>query len=88
MSIDTLEFVKTLESAGVERKVAEADVKAISAHVVPEIATRADLDRVEQKLEQKIETVVRRMEATVWKAAIATMGGVLAIGSLHLRFLR
>ena len=65
MSIDTLEYVKTFENAGVERKVAEAHVKAISAHVVPELATRADLNRVEHKLEQKIETMVQRMEATV-----------------------
>jgi hypothetical protein len=30
MSIDTLEFVKALESAGVERKVAEAHVKVLA----------------------------------------------------------
>jgi hypothetical protein len=88
MSIDTLEYVKTLESAGVERKVAEAHVKAMNDHILPELATRADLDRVEHKLEQKIETAVQRMEATMWKVAIATLGGVLAIGSLLVRFLR
>jgi type II secretory pathway predicted ATPase ExeA len=106
MSIDTLEYVKTLENAGVERKVAEAHVKAMNQHVLPELATRHDLEQmeqrlghriagveqkiagVEQKLDQKIETMVQRMEATVWKAAIATMGGVIAIGSLLVRFLR
>jgi hypothetical protein len=54
-----------------------------SAHVVAEHATRADVDRLQRKLEQKLETAVQRMEATVWKAAIATMGEVLAIGSLR-----
>ena len=85
MSIDTLEYVKTRESTGVDRKVAGAPVKALGAHVLPDLATRADVDRVEGKLEQKIETAVQRIEATVWKAAIATMAGVLAIFSLLIR---
>jgi hypothetical protein len=106
MSIDTLEYVKTLESAGVERKVTEAHVKAINSHVVPEIATRHDLEQMEQRLEhrifgleqstraeiarleQKFDNTVQRIEATVWKAAFAVLGGGLAIGGFLIRFVR
>jgi hypothetical protein len=51
MSIDTLEYVKTLESAGVERKVAKAHLRAMNQHPLPEIATRNDLGQMEQRLD-------------------------------------
>jgi hypothetical protein len=113
MSIDTLAYVKTLESAGVERKVAEAHVKAMNDHILPELATRSDLEQMEQRLEhsfqalegkfggleqttradfarleQKFDNTIQRIEATIWKAAFAVLGGGLAIGGFLIRFLR
>jgi hypothetical protein len=49
-----------------------------------EQATRADFAR----LEQKFDNTVQRIEATVWKAAFAVLGGGLAIGGFLIRFLR
>ena len=43
-TIDTLSYVKRLEAAGVDRKTAEAHTEAINAHVVPELATKADIE--------------------------------------------
>ena len=43
-TIDTLSYVKRLEAAGVERKTAEAHAEAINAHIVPELATKADIE--------------------------------------------
>jgi hypothetical protein len=51
MSIDTLEYV--------ERKVAEAHVKAMNVHVMPELATSADIDR----LEKTTRTDIDRLES-------------------------
>lgn len=41
-----------------------------------------------KRLDDKIEAAVVRMEATMWKAAFAMLGGGLAIGGLLIRFVR
>jgi hypothetical protein len=102
MAIDTHGFVTALEAAGIDRRSAEAHLGAMTAHVLPDLATKADIlatrgdiDRLDTRLsteiarlEQKIESGVQRIEAIVWKAAFAVLGGGLAIGGLLLRFLR
>ncbi len=37
--IDTLGYVKKLESVGIDRKIAEAHAEAINERVVPQLAT-------------------------------------------------
>ena len=44
-AIDTLAYVKTLEAAGVDRCNAEAQVEAMTRHVLPDLVTKTDLDR-------------------------------------------
>lgn len=91
MTIDTLGYVKALEDAGIDRRAAEAHLNAMNGHVLPALATRIDLERVERRLdviEQRIETGVQRIESIVWKAAFAMLGGGLAIGGFLIRFLR
>ena len=46
MAIDTLAFAKHLERAGIDRNLAEAHAEAMSNHVFPQLATKADLDRI------------------------------------------
>ena len=77
MTIDTLSYVKRLEGAGVDRKVAEAQAEALRDDVVPQLATRADLDRLGD-----------RLEAVIWKHSLAIVLGVLAVGGFLVRFLR
>ena len=55
MTIDTLEYVKKLEAAGVDRKLAEAHAEALRATVVQDIATKTDLQIEVQRLEAKIQ---------------------------------
>jgi hypothetical protein len=62
MSIATLEYVKTLDGAGVERKLAEAHVKALNAHVLPELAIRAHIDRLENATRADVDRVEHRLE--------------------------
>ena len=43
MALDTLGYTRTLEAAGVERRVAEAHADALRSIVIGELATKADL---------------------------------------------
>jgi hypothetical protein len=55
MTIDTLEYVKKLEAAGVERKLAEAHAEALRATVVQDLATKQDLQIEIQRVEAKVQ---------------------------------
>ena len=55
MTIDTLEYVKKLEAAGVDRKLAEAHAEALRATVVQDLVTKNDLQIEVQRLEAKIQ---------------------------------
>ena len=73
--------MKRLEAAGVERKVAEAHAEAINVTVLPRLVTKDDLDNAVTRMES-------RMESLMWKHSLATMFGVLTIGSFLLRFMK
>ena len=77
MTIDTLGYVKRLEKAGMDRKIAEAHAEAIRDDVVPQLATKVDLERLGD-----------RMEAAMWKHSVAIRLGGLAIGGFLIRFLK
>jgi hypothetical protein len=55
MTIDTLDYVKKLEAAGIDRKVAEAHAEALRATVVQDLATKHDLQTEVQRLEAKFQ---------------------------------
>jgi hypothetical protein len=55
MTIDTLDYVKKLEAAGIDRKVAEAHAQALRATVVQDLATKHDLQTEAQRLEAKFQ---------------------------------
>lgn len=50
MAIDTLAFTKHLEGAGVQRPEAEAHAEALTRHILPDIATKADLEQLKHDL--------------------------------------
>ena len=54
MTIDTLDYVKKLEAAGIDRKVAEAHAQALRATVVQDLATKHDLQTEVQRLEENL----------------------------------
>jgi hypothetical protein len=55
MTIDTLDYVKKLEAAGIDRKVAEVHAEALRATVVQDLATKHDLQTEVQRLEAKFQ---------------------------------
>lgn len=81
MTVDTLDYVKKLEAAGVDRRQAEAHAEALRDTVVTQLATKTDLDNAVTQIEA-------RMEALLWKHTAGILLGVLAIGGLLIRFLK
>jgi hypothetical protein len=48
--IDTLAYAKHLEDNGVDRRAAEAHAQGLLRFIMPDIATKADLDALALKL--------------------------------------
>ena len=65
MMLDTLEYVKLLEAAGVDRRQAEAHAQAVHDVLVPQLATKGDLDAAVAKLEAKIGSEIARLETKI-----------------------
>ena len=61
MTIDTLAFVKHLESAGIDRKTAEAHAEAMAQHVFIQLATKADLEKVSLDLTKAMSDLALRL---------------------------
>ena len=79
MTIDTLEYVKELEAAGVDRKQAEAHAKAAARLIAGEAATRADLAGAATRLEAKIDTGLAALEMRLIKYMIAQSIGIVGL---------
>jgi hypothetical protein len=62
MTIDTLAYAKALEAAGVNREAAEAHAEALTHHVLPDLATKTDLDQAVERLEHRIDHAVEQSE--------------------------
>jgi hypothetical protein len=99
MTIDTLDYVKKLEAAGVDRHAAEAHAEALRAAIEDELATKADIQRLEantkaaihrleasiSRLEAKIDTELR---AEIMKYMIAQMFVMIGVFFALLRLVR
>jgi DNA anti-recombination protein RmuC len=63
MSIDTLEFAKELEAAGLDRKQAEAHAAALRKAIEKEIASKQDVEGAANRVEQKLGARIHELEA-------------------------
>lgn len=83
MAIDTLAYAKSLEAAGVDRRAAEAHAEALTHHVFPELATKADLeqglDRLENRLVQRMDRLGHDLTVRVFSFTLAIVGLMNAI---------
>lgn len=86
MSIDTLGYVKRLEAAGFERRQAEAQAEALRDEMIPQLATRLDLDRLGDRLSSEMTALNGRFETLLWKHSVAIILSVFAVGGFLLRF--
>jgi hypothetical protein len=62
MSIDTLEFAKELEAAGLDRKQAEAHAAALRKAIEKEIASKQDVEGAANRVEQKLGARIHELE--------------------------
>jgi hypothetical protein len=85
MMLDTLEYVKRLEAAGVDRRQAEAHAQAVHDILAPQLATKGDLDAAVAKLEAKIGSEVARLDGKIDTVA-ARLEGKLVLGHWMLGF--
>jgi hypothetical protein len=83
VTVDTLAYVKDLEANGVDRRQAEAHATAMSKHIMPELATKADIDRVRTDLETSIDRVRTDLESSIernWLRVAALVPGTVLAG--------
>jgi hypothetical protein len=62
MTIDTLEYVKKLEAAGVDCKVAEVHASLLRDIVEAEVATKRDVDDAAHRLETQLGGRVHKLD--------------------------
>jgi hypothetical protein len=72
MTIDTLEYVKKLEAAGIDRKLAEAQAEALRDAIEDRLATKQDLTELDMRL---AKYMVAQTAGTV--GLVLALGGVL-----------
>jgi len=90
--IDTLAYAKHLEESGFDRRQAEALAQATNQYIVPDLATKQDLQLVRQdlvNLENRMSNLETRLLAAIHTAqfqSIAVIAGLiglnLAVGKL------
>lgn len=69
MPIDTLAYVKRLEAAGLERRLAEAHAEAWRDEIAEQVASKRDLDGAEDRLDKKIDATAERLDKKIDEAA-------------------
>jgi chromosome segregation ATPase len=87
MTIDTLDYVKKLEAAGVDSNAAEPHAEALRAAIADELATKADIQRLEASTKadiQRLEASISRLEANT-KTDISRLEAKIDTKSSELR---
>jgi hypothetical protein len=79
MTVDTLAYAKALEAAGVERQAAEAHAEALTRHVLPDLATKTDLDQAVERLEHRIDHAVEQSEHRLTVRFFGMMLGIVGV---------
>ena len=79
LRIDTLEFVRKLTDAGMERPMAEAIVEGIAEADTSELATKADVARLEAKIDTSIADLRAEMFRFMMLQAVTIVGLTVAL---------
>lgn len=61
VTVDTLGFVKHLRAAGIPDQQAEAHAEAVRDYIMTEIATKADIARLEAKIDSQPNAITLRI---------------------------
>ena len=82
--VDTLAYAKSLEEAGLDRRLAEAHAKALHDFALPDIATKGDLALLRTELKADLALLRTELKADIEAATHrALWQGVAAVGALN-----
>jgi len=80
VTFDTLKFVETLESAGVERKQASAIASAVrDSHDAADVATKGDLRNEIALVRKDMEAMENRITIRLGTMLVVAVGILLAV---------
>ena len=82
LTFDTLKFVQRLEKAGVSREHATAEAEALAevfASAGQGIATKSDLEKLETRLESKMDALELRLTIKLGAFMAASVGTTVAL---------
>ena len=82
LTFDTLKFVQRLEKAGVSREHATAEAEALAevfASPGQGIATKSDLEKLETRLESKMDAMELRLIIKLGAFMVASVGTTVAL---------
>ena len=74
MAIDTLAYAKALESAGEDRRIAEAHAEALTHHILPDVVTKTDLDQAVDRLKMAIEQTAHQQTVRFFGMLLGVVG--------------
>jgi hypothetical protein len=78
-TFDSLGYAKKLRDGGVPRDQAEAHAEAARDFIMTELATRADLLAMEQKLQTSIEKLDNKIDTQALRLTVR-LGAMLVVG--------
>ncbi len=76
---DTLSFAKRLEAAGEKPEVAEAHAMALKDLVLEEVATKADIQRLEVRIDSLEKEMTARLAMMQWLLGSVGVGVLLLV---------
>jgi len=80
ITFDTLQFVQTLEKAGVDRAQASAFAQAVrDSHAAAELATKADIRELRTELKAELKALELRMTIKLGSLLVAGIVLILAV---------
>ena len=82
MAFDSLGFVRRLEEAGVARKQAEAHADAARDFILDGVATKPDLERLDERIGQKLDSLELRMTIKLGGFLVIAVGVIVTLERL------
>jgi hypothetical protein len=68
MTVDTLAYVKHLESRGIDRRQAEAHAEAMVNHIFPQLSTKTDIVELKHDLTLRLIAIIGAFDALLFAA--------------------
>jgi hypothetical protein len=82
MTVDTLEYAKKLEAAGITRQAAEAHAEALKSAVDAGLATAAELEALGHRVGEKMATLEGKVNLLTWMCGFNIVLSLAILGKL------